>query len=202
MMEVWLDVVGWEGVYETSSFGRVRRVEGGQGARAGAILIPRPGNKGYLRVALCKDGCPRDYRIHILVCRTFHGPPVQYINKSGDVRWQEVRHLDGDDVNYASVNLCWGTSVENSDDSLMHGTRSRGEEHGLLVRGEKHHNSKLTEHEVREIKADHRPTIAVAKDYGVSAAHIRLIKRGKTWAWLSDVRNKTRHVVAHEGEYA
>lgn len=49
------------------------------------------------------------------------------------------------------------------------------------VRGEKQYNAKLDESKVREIRKDKRPTVKVAKDYGVSRKLIDNIRKNRTW---------------------
>jgi hypothetical protein len=44
--------------------------------------------------------------------------------------------------------------------------------------------SKLTEDDVRAIRADSRTARLVAADYGVSIPTIKDIRHKRTWAWL------------------
>lgn len=60
-------------------------------------------------------GCKR-YNVHATICRAFHGPKPEGM---------EVRHLDGNRFNNAPENLKWGTSLENFEDAVRHGTRKR-----------------------------------------------------------------------------
>ena len=115
-LEQWAAVVGWEGLYEVSDFGRVRSLRRWTpaGMRGGRILKPRRLPKtGYLRVSLCKNGERHDAYIHQLVLQAFVGPcPAG----------QEVRHLDGNPARNVRSNLCWGTKSENGYDKVRHGT--------------------------------------------------------------------------------
>jgi len=65
--EIWKDVVGYEGVYEVSDHGRVRRV------RTGLVLSPGRDKKGYTNVGLCVDGKPIRVKVHHLVMEAFVG---------------------------------------------------------------------------------------------------------------------------------
>jgi hypothetical protein len=75
--------------------------------------------------------------------------------------------------------LRWATAPENQADKIAHGTAPRGE-----------HNpsSKLTEDDVRFIRAHHRKlrNLDMAERFGVNKEHISNIVRRKTWAWLPD----------------
>lgn len=70
--EAWRPVVGYEGVYEVSSFGRVRRVAPAFGANPGQVLAPIV-NFGYLHVDLSCENVVQRYRIHRLVADAFIG---------------------------------------------------------------------------------------------------------------------------------
>ena len=134
-MEDWKPVVGYEGLYEVSSLGRVRRLDtmvemppsrrhpdGWVRTVRGGVLRPgrfmRTSNTHYLSVALCREGRQRSFGVHILVCAAFHGPKP--FPKA------EVRHLDGDGTNNVTDNLCWGTRSENMQDIIRHGRNVNG----------------------------------------------------------------------------
>lgn len=143
-VEEWRAVVGWEGLYEVSSLGRVRSLDrivssnsGGarrQYFRAGQIL--RPGHQyGYKFVALYCPGVKKKVaRIAHLVACAFLGPRPNGM---------EVAHSDGDSGNDRSTNLRYATRIENEQDKLGHGTRPIGE---------KHPGHKLTAADVRHIR--------------------------------------------------
>lgn len=73
--------------------------------------------------------------------------------------------------------LRWATRAENSNDRHAHGTMTRGAEV---------HNSKLTEEEVRAIRALRNSVSkkAVAMQFGISASQVRSIQERLQWAWL------------------
>ena len=131
-MEEWKPVVGYEGLYEVSSLGRVRRLDtvvemplsrrhpdGWARIVRGGVL--RPGGNArtpYLSVALCREGRQKTFGVHNLVCEAFHGPKP--FPKA------EVRHLDGEGANNVLDNLCWGTHSENVRDTIRHGRNVNG----------------------------------------------------------------------------
>lgn len=103
-MEIWKPVVGYEGFYEISNQGRVRRIAGGHGAKPGLVLKPQVGSHGYPTVVLQKLGCATTVLVHRLVAISFLGNP-------GDGR--EVNHKDSNRQNPTLENLEWVTRKGN-----------------------------------------------------------------------------------------
>lgn len=80
--EVWKPVVGYEGLYEVSNLGRVRRISGYIKARGnsisyhkGGILKPITCKKGYIKYCLTKDRKSKRYFTHRLVAEAFYRIP-------------------------------------------------------------------------------------------------------------------------------
>lgn len=73
--------------------------------------------------------------------------------------------------------LSWKTRAENMADKVVHGT---------LLRGEGVGNSKLTECEVRQIRAlkGKKYQREIAAQFGVSRELVGLIHRSERWGWL------------------
>lgn len=73
--------------------------------------------------------------------------------------------------------LRWATHQENMADQLEHGTRVRGEKHGM---------AKLTTSDVLEIRrlAKSRTHQAIADKFEISCSHVTGIVARKEWAWL------------------
>ena len=104
--EQWLPVVGYEGLYEVSNMGRVKRVKAGQGARVGGFLSLRHKHRfGYTRVALCSDGKAKTYYVHALVAKAFISNPLNH---------KTVNHIDNDPSNNNASNLEWVSSHKNT----------------------------------------------------------------------------------------
>lgn len=117
--ELWKSVVGYEGLYEVSSEGRVKSLEREVATKGGftrmipnLILRPSPMPTGYVAVNLYRGGYRETKLIHRLVCEAFHGEPPEGF---------EVRHLNGVPYDNRSDNVIWGTPKENSADSKRHG---------------------------------------------------------------------------------
>jgi len=170
--EVWKDVVGYEGVYQVSSLGRVKRVAGGMGATPGRILKPHRRPDGYLTANLCRDGKPKQVRIHRLVAERFLGPAPSPRH--------EVNHKNGDKTDNRVENLEWVTRSENH----THAYRQLGRQ-AAPTKGEASNLSKLTRRDVVEIRklwATGKYTLAeLGEMFGVSKSNISMIVNRKTW---------------------
>lgn len=105
MEEIWKDIEGFEGVYQVSNLGRVKRVT------TGRVLKPCRIKTAYLQVGLYKQGSASKKLIHRLVAQAFIPNPE---NKP------EVNHIDEGKTNNMASNLEWSTSKEN----INHGTRN------------------------------------------------------------------------------
>lgn len=105
MNEIWKDIEGYEGLYQVSNFGRVKRVT------TGRILKGGKDRGGYLRITLCKNGVTSTKTIHRLVAQAFIPNPE---NKP------EVNHIDENKTNNNVLNLDWMTAKEN----INHGTHN------------------------------------------------------------------------------
>ncbi len=166
-------LAGYEGVYEISRSGVIRRVgkapvhgKGrGGGARIGRIRSTKPGWSGYPCVQLWKDGINRMFLLHRLVAATFLGPcPPGH----------EVNHIDGNKANPDASNLEYVTRSQN----LRHAY-----EVGLMPRPHLAFR-KLTADQVRRIRLElsqgftHR---FLAAKYGVEKTTITSISRGITY---------------------
>jgi hypothetical protein len=113
--ERWLPAVGYEGLYEISDFGRVRRIEGAFYWRPSAkILAPQFSHDGYCKVFLSKTGNAGKKQwefMHCLVAAAFIGPKPP---------GHDVDHLDGNRANNQIENLRYLYHKENKRKKLSH----------------------------------------------------------------------------------
>lgn len=140
--EEWRTVVGYEGIYEVSSTGRVRSVtrtvtwSDGRVRECPSIVLSHTRGPGYAKVQLYRNKSGRIHRVHVLVCEAFHGARPE-----GMV----CCHSDGNKSNNHSDNVRWDTPRANTADAIAH---------GHVQRGERHHRAKLTQAQVDEIRRE------------------------------------------------
>lgn len=122
--EVFKDVLGYEGLYQVSNFGRVKSLKRKNVFYCGLkkeylerpvkekILNFSKSNRGYLQVCLTKNGKYKTYTVHRLVAKAFIDNPL---NK------KTVNHIDGNKLNNCANNLEWATSSENNKHAFDNG---------------------------------------------------------------------------------
>lgn len=168
--ELWKPIPGYDGRYEASSEGRIRRVKGKRsGERLPRILRTFIAD-GYVRTVLMRDdGSQYKPGVHVLVAEAFLGPCP-----SG----QEVNHMDLDKFNNRACNLEYLTRLDNQ--------RHARSLKSWSASGEGSGQAKLTEDQVRAIRLDSRSQRVVGQDYGVSGVAVCLIRQRKNWKHVED----------------
>lgn len=161
--EEWRPISGFP-FYEVSNLGRVRswaiRGIAGKRARQSTIVRADTGNHGHKRVAFGRSG---HAFVHALVLEAFCSP------RNGRPC---ARHLNGDPSDNRIENLAWGSWEDNEADKRRH---------GRAMLGERHYHAKLTEFDVRRIRALPTGGVALARTLGVSRSTITAIRKGRTW---------------------
>lgn len=125
MSEQWKDIEGFEGLYQISSYGRVKRLsklihnegllnKSKEYYSKEMILKPAYISKGYRGVTLTKEGKRYPKKIHRLVAQAFIPNPCKK---------PQVNHIDCDKSNNHVTNLEWVSQYMN----MLH-----AKEHGLL----------------------------------------------------------------------
>lgn len=170
--EEWRAVVGWEGVYEVSSYGRVKRTKAASGTRPGNILTCPPGLRGGYPMVGLFDRSRRQLRtVHSLVAEAFLGPrPLG----------MQVNHIDHTRTNNCVQNLEYVTPKGN----IQHAKRA-GRLRGGGPKGERAPAAKLSleqMHSTRERWSRGEATqVELANEYGVTRQAIWRIVHGLTW---------------------
>lgn len=121
--EQWLDISGYEGLYQISNFGRVKSFY----FKNPRILKPHK-VKGYSNVELYKNKKKKQFYIHRLVMENFC--PIENMNVL------DVNHKDEDKSNNHISNLEWMTHKDN----LNYG--SRAEKARMKMQGKNSSRSK------------------------------------------------------------
>ncbi|HEY2088702.1 MAG TPA: NUMOD4 motif-containing HNH endonuclease [Mycobacterium sp.] len=108
--ERWLPASGYEGVYDVSDHGRVRRLNRlGQPRRLMSVFL----NNGRVLVNLTMNGKTRLKQVSVLVAEAFIGTRPEGM-------W--CCHNNGDATNNRPENLRWDTPSANYHDMARHGT--------------------------------------------------------------------------------
>lgn len=137
MKESWSSVEGFEGIYEVSTFGKVRSLDrlvfeksGKRKFILGRILVPKVQKNGYLLVKLSKNGGINLRYVHELVLTTFVGPRPKKC---------QARHFpDNDKSNCRASNLKWRTPKQNQADRKLVGNDHKS----VAPRGKLHYKFK------------------------------------------------------------
>ena len=181
--EEWKGIEGYEGQYQISSHGRVRK------------LKPN-GDYQYLKMGLSVDGYRRQaltnkegirsghLKVHRLVAKAFIPNPE---NKP------TVDHINGDKLNNNVNNLRWATMEEQNRWSIKKGLKNlTGENNG----GAKLSNTNV-EFIIGELLKQDKTITEIAKDYSVGITTISSINTGRKWSSMlpevqRPIRNKRR----------
>ena len=120
-MEKWKDIKGYEGYYQVSNYGNVKRlktiIEAPYMKDSGYRTIPekvlKPQMRGsYKKITLCKDGELKVYQLHRIIAEAFINNPNNYAL---------VLHKDDNPLNNSIDNLMWGNTSMNSKQAYENG---------------------------------------------------------------------------------
>jgi len=171
MKEQWKNIEGYDGIFQVSNLGRVRRTYNHKHKkRLNYIFTQGIGNTGYSQVGINYKGISRRVSVHRLVAQTFIENPDNL---------PIVNHKDFNKQNNSAENLEWTTQSENCKHAIRHGRMPNN-------RGEKHGMSKLTQKQVLEIRKRSKTETgySLAKEFGVNDQTIYDIIKRRRWGWL------------------
>lgn len=166
----WRPIQGYEGLYEVSESGAVRRLAGVDSLgrpRRERMLRRTDDGRGYLVVSLSKNDRAKVYRVHRLVARAWLGEA-----EDGHV----VNHIDGDKRNNHRQNLEYCTQQANDRHAVEHGLKACGERHGL---------ARLTAARAEQMRQRFVVVpnkMQVGREFGVSARTVQRVVEGKSWS--------------------
>ena len=171
--EEWRLIPGSDGYYSVSNLGRVRSEPiqtGSAGRQRGRLLRSYHDSKGYLMFGLYLPGRKRvSMKVHKAVALAFLGSRPAGVH---------INHISGDKEDNSAANLEYITCRENIHHAWKTGLRRADQ-----VRGEKHGRAKVTEVQVREIRAAEGSVTAreLSRRFGLSLQAIRSSQKLETW---------------------
>lgn len=113
--EVWVDIEGYEGLYQVSDLGRVKSLErlakiwNGKRRAPEHIIQQETINNGYKRVTLCRENNRKRFLVHRLVAFAF-------IENTDNKPC--VDHINGHSDDNRAINLRWASHSENSNNPV------------------------------------------------------------------------------------
>lgn len=173
-VEEWKPIENYEGLYEVSSFGRVKSLSKKWVSGRGAIrnkpdtIMVQVITKGYLRLTLKSNGSQKSFIVNRLVGIHFWDNPDNL---------PETNHLDGIKTNNFYKNLVWSTKSDNIIHAFETGLK-------IPLKGEKHPNSKFKDEDIREIRRLHeagKNHREIADLLGAKWRAIQKIVTGRRW---------------------
>lgn len=162
-MEEW---AGFAEGCEVSSLGNVVHVYAGKRH----LIKPFNDSDGYAHVQISINGRRITFSVHRLVANAFVPNPFGK---------PEVNHWNGIKTDNRAENLLWATRSENEKHAY---------DIGLAATGEARYNAKLTNAQVKWIRAVYKPhdkefgQRALAKMFGVDKSTIRHVVIGETYS--------------------
>lgn len=188
----------FDGFYEVSSHGNVRRAKPGMGTFVGRPLLSCLSTGGYLQVLLSSPSKSARRYVHHLVAEAFLGARPANLC---------VNHKDANKTNNSNSNLeyvTWRRNAEHAVENVVRRKgptkpvaplkgRPRGEAHwshrrpDRIARGARMPHSKLTEQKVvamREARASGRTLGSLAAEYGLSIGQTWRIVNRTRWEWV------------------
>ena len=119
--EIWKDVIGYEGLYQVSNLGNVKRIGFFSGVNKKYLnnynLIPMDNGKGYLRIKLTKNNKSKRVMLHRIIAEAFVD---NKLNKPF------VNHINSNKKDNNIENLEWCTQSENVKHAVKVGRWTQG----------------------------------------------------------------------------
>lgn len=203
-MEVWKDIKNYEGVYQVSNLGRVKRLATTTIMRNQTccweqpleerVFTPSPSRQGYPQVVLTMGNNKRTARVHRLVAEHFLKPPseelVQDCLKTG-LSYVPVNHIDNNPANSRVENLEW-CNIKHNNDWCRETRRARYDKNT----GDSNFNNILSKDDVLKIvelvKGGKLSQTEIAEQFGVKQITVSNIWKGRSWSWWTGIKKIER----------
>lgn len=117
--EVWQDIEGYEGLYQASTYGRIKGLQRTTNKWDGERTVPekiikffQKKNSGYLLVSLYKNGVSKKFLVSRLIYSTFYGSipigmQVNHINEN-----KQDNSIQNLNLMTPKENTNWGTAIQ------------------------------------------------------------------------------------------
>jgi hypothetical protein len=166
-IEIWKEVLGYEGIYQVSNIGRIknmpRKFVPFERIRKNCL-----DSDGYGLIILYYEGTAKTKKVHRLVAQAFIPNPLNL---------PEVNHKNGVKTDNRVENLEWVTKKQNNEHAIRMGL--------ITPKGSQNYNAKLNDESVTKIKkliSDGVSNKEIAKIFGMSNQMISNIKLGYNWS--------------------
>lgn len=169
--EIWKDVTGYEGLYQVSSYSRIRsldRIVRHSDTKTkkikGVILKNIIHGSGYVIVSLLKNSIRNQKKLHRLIA-------IEFIENKQNK--PQINHIDGVKTNNSISNLEWCTAKENvihKFDCLKYVSPSRSINYDTLIKIK----NELLDYKYGDVSR-------IAKKYGIGISAISKIKVNKQY---------------------
>ncbi len=165
LLEWWKPVVGFEGYYEVSNVGNVCRVKPYKSVTPFQPVRKWPHWDGRLFCVLSGGGNRKTYKVHKMMVDAFLG---------GTPEGFTVHHEDDCYTSNRLSNFRFLSAIDNWRDGYLT---------GLMKRGDKHRNARITEAQALEILAlnGKMSLKRVSKKYGISTTAVAYLWKGRNW---------------------
>lgn len=163
-VEIWKPIIGFEGYYEISNFGRVKSLDRISIYRnikrpiKGKILKASINKKHYHHIGLSNNKRIKHFSIHRLVA-------MHFIDKDDNKYYREINHIDGNPSNNHYSNLEWCSSYENTMHAIKLGLQKTGKHNKQSIKVIQYYPD-MTE------KQRFNSMVEAGKSIGINAGHI------------------------------